>query len=66
MHPGQEEVNRLIGLFKDEGIRTEWDETRDLIQLWATERAGPHTDIWLWEPDHDSMFFFFSFISISF
>lgn len=53
MHPGQDKLAEWVATFEKLGLRTDFDESRDLIQIWASDRPGPHLDIWLWLPDRE-------------
>jgi len=53
MHPGIERVNSWMKIFESSGVYPEFDESRDLLQIWSSKRRGPHVDIWLWMPDSD-------------
>jgi hypothetical protein len=50
MKPGGDGGVQIVDLLRERGLNAELDESRDLIQIWATSSgSGPHTDIWMWE-----------------
>jgi hypothetical protein len=58
MYPGSDEdVERLMDRFREEGYGVVWDESRDLLQVHRGDvvmnNNTPHVDLWMWRPDFD-------------